>query len=59
MPEIVADPPSPAAICCFPDPQAESFNDLRLIAPSDARERFAKGSSSNLHGRPPGIRNPS
>src|SRR6516165_4880000 len=53
--------PSAAAICCFPDLESNIVNNLILIAPGlarDARGRFAKGSSGNPRGRPPGIRNP-
>src|SRR5262245_26539607 len=62
MPEIVADPPSPG--CYHLLPGAGTQEPQRLgpdpFAPGgrDARGRFAKGSSGNLRGRPPGIRNP-
>jgi hypothetical protein len=50
--------------CCFgcsPNSVFRNVNNLVLIAPGlarDARGRFAKGSSGNPRGRPPGIRNP-
>jgi hypothetical protein len=60
IPEMV-DPPSPSVLCCFSEAESKNLNNLVLIAPGaarDARGRFAKGSSGNLRGRPPGIRNP-
>ena len=32
MPEIVAEPPPPPAITCFPDPKSNRFNDLALVS---------------------------
>jgi hypothetical protein len=62
MPEAIADPPSP---CCSPllsEPRIEESQSLgpdRFVPHArDARGRFAKGSSGNPRGRPPGIRNP-
>src|SRR6266436_10299377 len=62
MPEIAADPPSP---CCSPLLYRPGIQQSQLLAPDPllprargARGRFAKGSSGNPRGRPPGIRNP-
>ena len=49
-------------VACFLDLEPRNLNDLILIPFSgsarDARGRFAKGSSGNPRGRPPGSRNP-
>jgi hypothetical protein len=61
MPQIIADPPWPLLFAVFPEPDSKNLNNLVLIARGrarDARGRFAKGSSGNPRGRPPGIRNP-
>jgi hypothetical protein len=62
MPEIVADPPSPACYRLLPTP---GFQESQRLGPGpflprarDARGRFAKGSSGNPRGRPPRIPNP-
>jgi hypothetical protein len=62
MPETVADPLSPPCHHLLPGGRIQEFQslgpDLLLSRARDARERFAKGSSGNLRGRPRGIRNP-
>ena len=62
MPEKVADPPSPSCYHLFSGTGIKEFQRLSPdpFSPRgrDARGRFAKGSSGNPRGRPPGIRNP-
>jgi hypothetical protein len=62
MPEAIADPPSP---CCSPLLSEPLIKESQRLGPDrflprarDTRGRFAKGSSGNPRGRPPGIRNP-
>lgn len=61
MPAIAADPPSPSCSHLFPGPETEVSQilapDLFSFSARDARGRFAKGSSGNPRGWPPGIRN--
>src|SRR5438874_13153847 len=62
MPKIVADRAGPSCYRLFPEPGIEESQ--RLVPDPfsrrarDTRGRFAKGSSGNPRGRPPGIRNP-
>jgi hypothetical protein len=62
MLEIVAGPPSHSCCDLFSRPGIQGSQRLGpdLFSPRgrDARGRFAKGSSGNPRGRPPGIRNP-
>jgi len=62
MPEIVADSPAPPCshLLSKSKIQESQSPDPDPSAPRarDARGRFAKGSSGNPRGRPPGIRNP-
>ena len=62
MLEIVADPRSPSCYHLFFEPGIEESQGLDpdpfVLRARDARGRFAKGSSGNPLGRPPGIPNP-
>jgi hypothetical protein len=62
MPNIIADPPDPPCYPLFSEPGIEESQSLNPDPFSsnarDRRGRFAKGSSGNLRGRPPGIANP-
>jgi Family of unknown function (DUF5681) len=62
MPEIIADPPAPSCSLLLSEsetPESQLLGpDLTPPRARDARGRFAKGSSGNPRGRPPGIRNP-
>jgi hypothetical protein len=62
MPEIVADPPAASCSLLLSESRIQESQSLGpdRFSPRarDARGRFAKGSSGNPQGRPPGIRNP-
>jgi uncharacterized protein DUF5681 len=62
MPKIVAEPPAPSCYRLHPGTGIEESQrlgpDPLLPRARDAHGRFAKGSSGNPRGRPPGIRNP-
>jgi hypothetical protein len=62
MPENNADPPAPSCNDLFPGNGIQQYQQLdpdpSLSRVRDERGRFAKGSSGNLRGRPPGIPNP-
>jgi hypothetical protein len=62
MPNTIADPPDPSCYLLFSGPGIEQSQSLDpdpfLSRARDARGRFAKGSSGNPRGRPPGVRNP-
>ena len=62
MPEIAADPFLPRCSLLLSESGIQESQppgpDLSLLRVRDARGRFAKGSSGNPRGRPPGIRNP-
>ena len=62
MPETITDPPSPSCDLLLSEGailESQSLGpDPFSSRARETRERFAKGSSGNLRGRPRGIRNP-
>jgi hypothetical protein len=62
MPEALADPPAPSCYRLLPEARIQESQRLGpdpfLPRARDGRGRFAKGSSGNPRGRPPGISNP-
>jgi hypothetical protein len=62
MSEIIADPPAPSCSLLLSKSEIQVPQslgpDLTPPRARDARGRFARGSSGNPRGRPPGIRNP-